>query len=287
MVAHAADNAGHAVCGRCKQGCGAADVRHDRLQFPGAVLRGVRFDHAIPVHARHGVDSLYFPETGAPFGAGSVSGRLDSFFRNSPRFCHHTAKRSFFHGAIPDFQKSALRGRHNHVPLHLRSNHESASVWLAAAILPAAALHDPGRGTGLPGEVRSGVRAVHERNASVSRAVNGGTASKTMGKWRHTNIIFTDIAPPERSPRDVSVVILSVVGLLSIWMIAPDKAGRWIPIVLVALLAYAFLRKAAQATHIALLSLLWVSACFIPKCSWISRIGPESISVSETGCIPC
>jgi membrane protease YdiL (CAAX protease family) len=81
----------------------------------------------------------------------------------------------------------------------------------------------------------------------------------------HSIFFFGSVTAPPRSSRVATALVLSVIGALSLAMVAPDTAGKWVLAALAALLILAIVHKAIYATHIALLALIWIFVVgFIP-----------------------
>ena len=81
----------------------------------------------------------------------------------------------------------------------------------------------------------------------------------------HSVFFSGSVTTPPRSSRVATAIVLSVIGVLSLAMIVPGTAGKWVLAALVVLLLLAIIRKAIYATHIALLALIWALVVgFVP-----------------------
>lgn len=81
----------------------------------------------------------------------------------------------------------------------------------------------------------------------------------------HSVFFSSSVTAPPRSSRMATAIVLSVIGALSLSMIAPGIVGNWVLAALAVLLFLAIISKALYATHIALLALIWVLAVgFVP-----------------------
>ena len=87
--------------------------------------------------------------------------------------------------------------------------------------------------------------------------------ANTKPSMEHSAFFLGSATAPLRSSRAGAAIVLSAIGALSLAMIAPGTAGKWVLVALAGLFLMAIVCKAIYATHVALFALIWVLVGFL------------------------